>query len=517
VDTINDARIYVVLPVHNRLNTTKYFIEHLIAQTYKNYELILVDDACTDGTSEYVKRKIRKLTVLPGNGKLWWAGSLTKAYWYLFKYKAKDDDIVLIINDDCIFDRDYFQRIINDPELTFEAVIISPGHSIHTDFIERGFAIEWKSLKFDKLREAQEPDALTTRGLYMYYSTYKSLGPMHQWLLPHYLSDLDYTIRAKRKGFKLVVSYNSFLYIDRSNTGSHNDDSKSLKDLLYNHFVSKKTAYSTLYWGNFVILACPWKYKLKSFLQVYKAFCHKLRRLLWGKTVRCRLTSCSLRGKGWLFLFNKLKKKGPDLYVFHHIPKCGGTSAREALSRWFTCVPDYKKEATIEEFRNSRINIKELTPEKILCGHFEYEGCYLHQRYPEVFSDPRFKLISFVRDPLYLQISLYYYEKKIGKRPNTLLEECILLRQNYMSSIFCCDEMNYKRVLDRYFFFGIAEELQMSFDNLADKLGKPRILVPLLNTTERDNQHLSDDILEKFRERNRLDYLIYEYCRAKLV
>jgi GT2 family glycosyltransferase len=165
--------IYVVLPVHNRVNITKEFVECLKKQTYKNYHLILVDDGSTDGTAEYVKKEIDNLTVLYGDGNLWWAGSLSKAYRYLSKIKAVDEDIVLINNDDSTFDPDYFERVINDRDLKSGTLVVSPGHSISADFtslrpkIERGFAIDWPSLRVYKLEEGQEPDAVTTRGLYM--------------------------------------------------------------------------------------------------------------------------------------------------------------------------------------------------------------------------------------------------------------------------------------------------------------------------------------------------------------
>jgi GT2 family glycosyltransferase len=278
--------LHVVLPAHNRINVTKNFIICLKRQAYKNYHLILVDDGSTDGTAEYVEKQIDNLTVLYGDGNLWWAGSLTKAYKYLSKIQAADDDIVLIGNDDITFDPDYFNKVVNDRDLKTGTLVVSPGHSISADFtslcpkIERGFAIDWPSLRVYKLEEGKEPDAVTTRGLYMHYATYKSLGPLHPWLLPHYLSDLEYTIRAKRRGFKLIISRDTHVYADRSKTGSHRDDAKTLKEFLFNHLVSKKTAYNTFYWGNFVLLAAPWKYKFKAFGLVYIRFYRKLNKFI---------------------------------------------------------------------------------------------------------------------------------------------------------------------------------------------------------------------------------------------
>ena len=137
-----------------------------------------------------------------------------------------------------------------------------------------------------------------------------------------------------------------------------------------------------------------------------------------------------------------LFKKKSHLYIYHHIPKCGGNSVKAVFSNWFICIEDYKEHATIEEFRDSTINLKKLTPYHILCGHFEYDGCYLFQRYPSVINNPHVRLISFVRNPIDLKISLYYYEKKIGTSPksNMLLEDRIFIDPNYMGNIFVCNE-----------------------------------------------------------------------------
>ena len=104
--------IHVILPVHNRVATTKKFIECLQQQTYRNFQLILVDDGSNDGTTEYVKGQVDDVIVLTGNGNLWWAGALHKAYKHLKAIDARNDDLVWIINDDVIFEPQYFEKLL---------------------------------------------------------------------------------------------------------------------------------------------------------------------------------------------------------------------------------------------------------------------------------------------------------------------------------------------------------------------------------------------------------------------
>lgn len=49
--------ISVILPTYNRKNTIKRAIDSVLNQTYKNIELIIVDDASSDGTLEFVSRQ----------------------------------------------------------------------------------------------------------------------------------------------------------------------------------------------------------------------------------------------------------------------------------------------------------------------------------------------------------------------------------------------------------------------------------------------------------------------------
>ena len=280
-------KLYVILPVHNRIEITAKFVQCLLEQTYKNYHLILVDDGSTDGTADFVRERITALTVLRGDGNLWWAGALTEAYKYLSRTQPNDDDIVLIMNDDTTFNAAYFETVVFDEDLESGALVVSSGLLIssqdETSYhpqTEWGFAIDWPSLSTRLVREGEEVDAATTRGLYMPYSTYRSLGPLHPHFLPHYLSDLEYTIRAKRRGLRLIPSKTSGLLVDRSATGSHRDEATSLGEFLYNHLISKKTAYNTLYWGNFVLLAAPWRYKFRALVKVYARFFGKLARFI---------------------------------------------------------------------------------------------------------------------------------------------------------------------------------------------------------------------------------------------
>src|SRR5699024_5819196 len=63
----------VIIPVHNKLPHLDRSIYSVLNQTYKNFELLLIDDASTDGSSEKIAeyddsriRRFRRNTPGPG-------------------------------------------------------------------------------------------------------------------------------------------------------------------------------------------------------------------------------------------------------------------------------------------------------------------------------------------------------------------------------------------------------------------------------------------------------------------
>ena len=69
-------QIYIIIPVHNRVNYTLKCLNSLVNQTYTIFSIILIDDGSTDNTSSIVSNKFPNVKILKGDGHLWWSGSV---------------------------------------------------------------------------------------------------------------------------------------------------------------------------------------------------------------------------------------------------------------------------------------------------------------------------------------------------------------------------------------------------------------------------------------------------------
>lgn len=207
-----------------------------------------------------------------------------------------------------------------------------------------------------------------------------------------------------------------------------------------------------------------------------------------------------------------LMNNSKDIFVFHHIPKCGGNSTLKILGSWFDLVFDYR-------IRKDEFKLDELTSSQCLCGHWELPDNCLHKHHPKIFRDPKYKVFTFVRDPLSSRLSLFRYEHEKGTCRFKTFEDDLRERKNWLSRRFHATELNYKMVIDRYFFIGLLEEFQLSIDILAYKLNRPKKIAKIVNATAKKDSisfsDLSSDIIDKFKHENALDCQIYTYCKQK--
>lgn len=261
--------IFVLLPIHNRKNITERFIDCLTAQTYQDYHLLLIDDGSSDGTAEMVGAKVEHLTVIRGTGNWWWAGSLQQGYRWLRSIKTGSDDVVLIMNDDTTFEKDFLAMGVGILSRHTNTLLGARAYSLQSKRLtDSGVHVDWKRFSFRQAQNREEINCLSTRGLFMYAHDFLRLGGFFPTLLPHYASDYEFTMRAYRNGMKLITDPSLKLSEDEETTGRRIFQSKSTVSHIREVF-SKGSVRNPIYATNLILLACPWKWKAKNILKIW--------------------------------------------------------------------------------------------------------------------------------------------------------------------------------------------------------------------------------------------------------
>src|SRR5262245_46982596 len=103
-----DGKIYVVVPVFNRKFFTQRFLECMRQQTFRNFQVIVVDDGSTDGTADLIAAQFSEVQLLLGDGHLWWTGAINLGIRHAMT-QASGADAVLIINNDLEVNYDYLE------------------------------------------------------------------------------------------------------------------------------------------------------------------------------------------------------------------------------------------------------------------------------------------------------------------------------------------------------------------------------------------------------------------------
>lgn len=249
--------LYLLLPVHNRRQTTRRFLECLKAQTFGDYHLLLIDDGSTDGTAEMAREIIPDLTLISGSGAWWWAGSLQQGFDWLNRQKISDEALVLMINDDVTFEPGFLKRGVELLESMPGTLLLAEAVSAQTGrALVSGVEADVKKWQFRPTDSEDRINCLTTNGLFLRMGDFRQIGGFHPHLLPHYNADYEFTMRAHRKGFRLRVSHQLRLTWDETTTGFHRFNEMPFKTFLRQYF-SKKSLGNPLYHSAFVLLVCP--------------------------------------------------------------------------------------------------------------------------------------------------------------------------------------------------------------------------------------------------------------------
>ncbi len=223
----DQPKVTAVVPVHNGREETLLFLGSLAGVSYANLSLIIVDDGSSDGSADAVADRFPGVKVLHGDGNLWWSGATN-----LGVREALDDgaDFILTINHDNEVDPGFIEPLVemavNNPRSLVNSVI--------ADYRERAFVtsfggkLEWflgevrdRTSKRDRYDPGRldEGDFLTGNSTLVPAGAFREIGLYDQESCPQYLGDAEFSLRARRAGYRLLIEPRSTIRNRSANSG----------------------------------------------------------------------------------------------------------------------------------------------------------------------------------------------------------------------------------------------------------------------------------------------------------
>jgi GT2 family glycosyltransferase len=224
-----NPKVAVVVPVYGRLSQTLRFLESFQRVQYSNYEMVIVDDNSPDGTAESLAREHPDVTVLAGDGNLWWTGGTNLGVRYAL---ARGFDYVLTINNDTCVEPDFLGRLVETARTHAPCIVGSRMQLLDRPTTVRalGGRTNWRGgdvvgvceqfVEEDEVL-ARHPnpapvELLTGCGTLVPADCYRAIGLYDGRMFPHYHSDSELALRAAAKGYHILVDLGAVVRVDES-------------------------------------------------------------------------------------------------------------------------------------------------------------------------------------------------------------------------------------------------------------------------------------------------------------
>ena len=237
--------VAILIPVHNGLDYTRSSLEKLrrLLSVFPEtspvrFTIVVIDDGSDDGTSEWLRENHPEVTLLQGDGNLWWSGSATKGA--RFAIEQAEHDYVLLWNNDIVPEEDYFVHLAQHIRNTSGNIIMGsviydynhPDHlwsfgGIFNPRTGQKYMLGMGQLAHKLSPEVRHVDWLTGMGTLIPAGVFQTIGYWNAKHFPQYHGDMEFTYRAALSGFRNIVYPDLILYNQTENTAALHQDKLS--------------------------------------------------------------------------------------------------------------------------------------------------------------------------------------------------------------------------------------------------------------------------------------------------
>jgi glycosyltransferase involved in cell wall biosynthesis len=202
----------VIIPVYNRPQEVDELLESLTKQTFKNFEVLIVEDGSTDKCDTVVEKYQTQLHLT-----YYYKPNTGQGYSRNFGFENAKGDYFIVFDSDCLIPEHYFQSV---EDFLNKNIVDAFGGP---DKAHEGFTAIQKAISYSMT------SPFTTggiRGNKKHYGTFHPrsfnmgiskhvFGKLGGYKITRMGEDLEYSIRIINAGFKTVLIPEAFVYHKR--------------------------------------------------------------------------------------------------------------------------------------------------------------------------------------------------------------------------------------------------------------------------------------------------------------
>ncbi|TDD95069.1 glycosyltransferase family 2 protein [Flavobacterium cellulosilyticum] len=195
--------IAVLLTCHNRKDKTLQCLTNLFVQQGLNvdfkFEVFLVDDASTDGTSEAVKSQFHSVKIIKGDGNLFWNRGMRLAW--ETAAASKNFDYYLWLNDDTFLLTDALITMLSGANIN--TIVCGSTYGLSNKKATYGGYVQQKLIEPNTF--LQQCDYFNGNCVLICRDVFEKIGLLDSFF-HHAVGDFDYSLRAKKAGVQFYVA-----------------------------------------------------------------------------------------------------------------------------------------------------------------------------------------------------------------------------------------------------------------------------------------------------------------------
>lgn len=206
-------KVSIVVLNYNGKKFLKNCFESLKNQTYSNYEVIMVDNASTDGSVEYVQESFPWINVIRNERNLGFAGGNNVGI------KNASGDLIVLLNNDALADTKWLEELAKTILSSAEIGIV--GGKIYCSRSDKVwfaggnfFPSPYKPWLLNVRKgddQMREVDWITGCAMMFRREVIEKTGLLDDGYFL-YFEDVDFCLQAKRAGFKIVYNPNAIVW-----------------------------------------------------------------------------------------------------------------------------------------------------------------------------------------------------------------------------------------------------------------------------------------------------------------